>query len=70
MSHARIASLLFFLSRSVKCQRRGGRQTVPAMALLLLLCAMTGFFFTSAHAAHYANEGGGRNAVLAVNFKY
>ena len=55
MSHARIASPLFFLSRSVKCQRRGGRQTVPAMALLLLLCAMTGFFFTSAHAASLSN---------------
>ncbi len=27
-------------------------------------------YFTSAHAAHYANEGDGRNAVLAVNFKY
>ncbi len=27
-------------------------------------------YFTSAHAAHYANEGEGRNAVLAVNFKY
>jgi len=27
-------------------------------------------YFTSAHARHYANEGDGRNAVLAVNFKY
>ncbi|MCJ8161048.1 TonB-dependent receptor [Acinetobacter zhairhuonensis] len=27
-------------------------------------------YFTSAHAAHYANEGEGRNAVLAINFKY
>ncbi|WP_343579533.1 TonB-dependent siderophore receptor [Acinetobacter sp.] len=27
-------------------------------------------YFTSAHAAHYAFEGNGRNAVLAVNFKY
>ncbi|MEB3768209.1 TonB-dependent siderophore receptor [Acinetobacter sp. MD2] len=27
-------------------------------------------YFTSAHAAHYAFEGDGRNAVLAVNFKY
>ncbi|WP_425292206.1 hypothetical protein, partial [Acinetobacter baumannii] len=25
---------------------------------------------TSAHAAHYAFEGNGRNAVLAINFKY
>lgn len=27
-------------------------------------------YFTSAHARHYANEGEGRNAVLAINFKY
>lgn len=27
-------------------------------------------YFTSAHAAHYAFEGNGRNAVLAINFKY
>ncbi|MDH0565592.1 TonB-dependent receptor [Acinetobacter courvalinii] len=27
-------------------------------------------YFTGAHAAHYANEGNGRNAVLAINFKY
>lgn len=27
-------------------------------------------YFTSAHAAHYANEADGRNAVLAINFKY
>ncbi|KAA8733324.1 TonB-dependent siderophore receptor [Acinetobacter qingfengensis] len=27
-------------------------------------------YFTSAHAAHYAFEGEGRNAVFAVNFKY
>jgi catecholate siderophore receptor len=27
-------------------------------------------YFTSAHASHYANEGDGRNAVLAINFKY
>ncbi|WP_151752862.1 TonB-dependent receptor [Acinetobacter soli] len=27
-------------------------------------------YFTSAHAAHYAFEGDGRNAVLAINFKY
>lgn len=27
-------------------------------------------YFTSAHARHYANEGDGRNAVLAINFKY
>lgn len=27
-------------------------------------------YFTSAHQAHYAVEGDGRNAVLAVNFKY
>ncbi|WP_130804233.1 TonB-dependent receptor [Acinetobacter ihumii] len=27
-------------------------------------------YFTSAHAAHYAYEGDGRNAVLAINFKY
>ncbi|WP_111893315.1 TonB-dependent receptor [Acinetobacter sp. MB5] len=27
-------------------------------------------YFTSAHAAHYAIEGDGRNAVLAINFKY
>lgn len=24
-------------------------------------------YFTSAHASHYANEGDGRNAVLAIN---
>ncbi|QNW97741.1 TonB-dependent siderophore receptor [Acinetobacter seifertii] len=27
-------------------------------------------YFTSAHPAHYAFEGNGRNAVLAINFKY
>ncbi|KAA0672589.1 TonB-dependent siderophore receptor [Acinetobacter baumannii] len=27
-------------------------------------------YFTSAHAAHYEFEGNGRNAVLAINFKY
>ncbi|RLZ09985.1 TonB-dependent siderophore receptor [Acinetobacter sp. 2JN-4] len=27
-------------------------------------------YFTSAHARHYANEGDGRNAVFAINFKY
>lgn len=27
-------------------------------------------YFTGAHASHYANEGNGRNAVLAINFKY
>lgn len=27
-------------------------------------------YFTSAHAAHYAFEGDGRNATLAINFKY
>ena len=27
-------------------------------------------YFTSAQAAHYAIEGDGRNAVLAINFKY
>ncbi|MFV5369991.1 TonB-dependent siderophore receptor [Acinetobacter junii] len=27
-------------------------------------------YFTSAYTSHYANEGDGRNAVLAINFKY
>ena len=27
-------------------------------------------YFTSAHPSHYAFEGNGRNAVLALNFKY
>ena len=55
MSHAPIASPWFFLFRSMPRQRRGGRQAVLALALLLSLCALVSLSFTSANAASLAN---------------
>ena len=55
MSHAPIASPWFFLFRSMSRQRRGGRQAVLSLALLLSLCALVGLVSANAHAASISN---------------
>ncbi|MTJ93101.1 MAG: DUF4139 domain-containing protein [Desulfovibrio sp.] len=56
MSHARIASPLFFIFSSNPCrQRHKGRQAATGLALLLTLCALLSLSSTSALAAGPAN---------------
>lgn len=56
MSHARIASSVFFLCSFISCRkRRSGPQAGLGLALLLALCAMLSLSFTSVHAAGLSN---------------
>ena len=56
MSHARIASLVFFRCSFISCRkRRSGPQAGLGLALLLALCAMFSLSLTSVHAAGLSN---------------